>query len=625
MGKKLFSLLLLAFAFGMVGAQTSGTPDAYGYYWRNSLDAAAEAPGYAWIDITSSGTQLTGFADDNAVGPIAMGFDFRWYWSDYNEVKIGSNGWLGFQTSVGNIAHCFPTFTAPGGNSDDYIGAYMTDLNFAGAANPGEVWWWSNNVDSFIVSYINAPWWVNGTPDYIGSNTFQILFSAADSSVTIMYEDMDQTNFNNTGFCNSDLSIGWENITGNIGDQILLEVVPDDFTAYKIYYPNLVTLAIYDVTPFWLANSENQGQFVLTGGSVDLTANIKNVGNATITPTTNVAAEVRDIPQNIVYTSTATVDSLQSGQSSTVTFTPGWALATNQAGQYYYKVDVTNTGDINPSNNSSTVEISAVSIDTNNCTTSLSYATQNPPDGQVAWTGGGGGDGAGIKIVPPGYPSVITSVDMFIRQGAVDPANNSAYSVEVYDDDGPNGSPGTVLATVTVAQGSYTPETFVNTAFTAPITVNDGAFYVAWKMGGDSISLGTEAFGPISRRTFEILSGAWATYRQSTVEDFLINVNIDACSIGIDDEINNPISSFTNFPNPTDGIQYIRFNLKNAAVANFSVVNLHGQVVHQKVYGTLPAGQHEFSFGTQNLAPGVYFVSMEVEGKRMTNKMIVTR
>ncbi|MCB9233644.1 MAG: T9SS type A sorting domain-containing protein [Bacteroidia bacterium] len=610
-----------AFAFAWAGAQTSGGPDAYGYEWRNSDNA--NGPTYQWIDITGKGTQLTGFADDNSVGPISMGFDFHWYWQDYNEVKIGSNGWLSFKTSTGNIAHCFPTFPSPGGNSDDYIGPFMTDLNFAGAANPGEVWYWSNSVDTFIVSFINAPWWRNGNPDYIGSNTFQVIYAGQDSSVTIMYADMDQVNLNNIGSCNADLEIGWENVTGNVGLEILLETVPDDFKAYKIYYPQVVTLSIPDVTPFWLANSENQGQFVLTGGNVSLTANIKNVGNADVNATTSVSAQVRDLPQNTVYSATSTVDTLTAGASQTVTFTPAWSLTT--PGQYYYEVGVTNAQDINPSNNSNIVEISAVSIVQGQCTTALSYATQNPPDGSVAWSGGGGGDGAGIKVVPPGYPAVITSVDMFIRQGAFNPANNSAYDVVILDDDGPNGTPGTQLVKVTMAEGSYTPEDWVNTSFTTPVTVNDGAFYVAWIMGGDSIALGSEAFGPISRRTFEILSGSWATYRQSTVEDFLINVNIDACSIGRDDEIAKSLTSFTNFPNPTDAVQYIRFNMTHSAEANFTVVNMHGQTVYSKTYGTLSPGQHEFSFSTDSFSPGVYFVSMEVEGQRMTNKMVVTR
>ena len=236
-----------------VMAQTTGGPDAYGYVWRNSDDPMG--PAYQWIDITTAGTQVAGLADDNAVGPFNIGFNFPYYWSDYGQIWIGSNGWISFK-QIGNIAHCFPQIPSPGGNGDDFVAPYMTDLNFSTSypgqfPNVGEIYWWSNNTDTLIVAYHDVPWWkddANGLqpPDWVGSNTFEVIFSAVDSSITFMYQNMDAANFNNTQFCDYDLEIGMENVTGNIGLEVAAETVPQSMSAVKFYYPSTVTLQIAD-------------------------------------------------------------------------------------------------------------------------------------------------------------------------------------------------------------------------------------------------------------------------------------------------------------------------------------------------------------------------------------------
>ena len=84
---------------------------------------------------------MTGLSDDNSVAAVQMGFNFHYYWVDYNKVNIGSNGWISFN-NVGNIASCFPDMPAAGGSGDNYVAPFMTDLNlFTGlgaAGNPGK-------------------------------------------------------------------------------------------------------------------------------------------------------------------------------------------------------------------------------------------------------------------------------------------------------------------------------------------------------------------------------------------------------------------------------------------------------------------------------------------------------
>ena len=177
---KLFFAALLSLA--SVKAFASGGPDAYGYTWTTSLDAGG--PAYNWIDITSRpGVQsITDLLDDNSsASMISIGFPFHFYWNDYTQLKVGSNGWLSFN-NVSNIASCFQTIPTAG-NGDNLLAPLMGDLNFTGAGNPGTVKYWTNNVDSFIVSYINVPFWAVNAPGYAGSNSFQVILCSADSSI----------------------------------------------------------------------------------------------------------------------------------------------------------------------------------------------------------------------------------------------------------------------------------------------------------------------------------------------------------------------------------------------------------------------------------------------------------
>ncbi len=73
----------------------AGGPDDFGNYWIDSDEPGG--PVFDWIDVSATGEDLVGLLDDdNAVGPLALGFDFPFYGTNYSEVYIGSNGIIGF-------------------------------------------------------------------------------------------------------------------------------------------------------------------------------------------------------------------------------------------------------------------------------------------------------------------------------------------------------------------------------------------------------------------------------------------------------------------------------------------------------------------------------------------------
>ena len=104
-------------------------------------------------------------------------------------------------------------------------------------------------------------------------------------------------------------------------------------------------------------------------------------------------------------------------------------------------------------------------------------------------------------------------------------ATNGSFSAVIYDDNGPNGGPGTVLDSQVVA--TPTAGSWYTVTPSSAVTVTSGAVYIGWYMtGGQGMNIGTRLNEPISRRTYEILGNSWAGYRAATTTDFMIRATI---------------------------------------------------------------------------------------------------
>ena len=626
----LFPILTTLLALS-AGAQTNGGPDAFGYYWYNQNDP--NGPTYSWIDVKnlSGAVQITGLADDNAAsGMYNMGFDFHFYWTDYNKIKLGSNGWLSFE-NIGNIASCFPGIPTAGGAADNLVCPMMSDLNFTTAypgsfPNPAEMWVWSNNQDTFIVSYYDVPWWRNdagGTtpPDWAGDNDFEVIFTSTDSSMTFQYKATTPSDLQDAQTCPTDLTIGIENITGNIGLEHSQNTVPSANTAIKFHAP-AVLITIEDVTPDWNANSDNQGQFYMTGSNVNMTSNIKNVGNTSLAAATQVDGELQSLSLSTVWSDQTNVPAgLAVGNDTTVTFPSPALLST--VGQYYYNVSTSNSGDINPSNNDNTVEVSA--LDCANDTINLTFATMNAPDGSVNWASGDEDEGVGVFHEPPFHPIDLTRIDVWVGSDgdSLTPMPAHGFAIKIYDGDVATG-PQNLLQTefrggANAIEASWNPVTLDSI-----VTIATGGYFIAYFQNGDSGALGTEAFGPISKRSYEILSGAWATYRENVTTEFLIRAHADMnCSIAREKEIAGKPKLMKLFPNPATILLNVEIWREAPGDAEIAVFDAFGKTIYQRIFPVPAVGGYKFSIPAEEMNAGLYFLSVGTGDNRMTEKFIV--
>ncbi len=499
--KRSYSLLLLFFVASALFAATGG-PDQYGYIWKDSNEP--NGPVYSWIDITTTGIAITDLADDNLHGPIIMTANMPYYWYDVKKVWVASNGYVAF--NGGNIAATFPPLPAAGG-TDNYIATLMSDLTFTGAGNPGQCFV-KDEATQFIVSWINVPFWSVSSPGYTGSNTFQLILNKVDSTITMQYQSA-------TGVTGSNGPIiGIESITGSIGLARSQSMMPAAGYAVRFYNPATPLLQVKDASVDWVGEPGTGGITMAVGATLPLATRIQNTGNQALAPFTLVSKVISAGGQTIV-TETLTVDALQ--PSGTVEPLLSQAFVPNAPGTYKHQITLSGiTGELVTANNVMEREVVVYSPTAN--INKVSWAGLTDDGLGLAWNGGDGGIGA--YIMPPFYPCQITGTTVRITSNI-----GSNFCMKVYDDDGVDGGPGTLLDSVMVqaANGGVGDHVYpLNSA----IQVTQGGYYVVWYMVGANVNIAVDKVGPFSLRCYEVLGGAWSEYRDRISTDFHLGLQI---------------------------------------------------------------------------------------------------
>jgi len=610
-------LIILLFVSALVKAQTSGGPDAYGYTWRNDQDA--QGPIYNWIDITGRpGVQtVVGLQDDNLRGPFSFSIPFIYYWYHPTKFWIGSNGYIGFtQNGVAAPFPYIPSLALP----NDWMAVMasdltLTDINVAPIPNT-MVQYWSNNVDTLIVSWVNVPFWDQFAPGYTGSNTFQVILSCADSSITYQYKDQQGTyNANPLDF----MEVGIENNSGSICLEINHDTYPLMNTAIKFYYPDTVTFAINDASTFNVNNPGTHGQILMKNSSVfTSTAAVKNTGNQTL-PSFNSYSRVVNTANAIQVRDTMTVTGLQPAATLQLTYPDQWSPTI--AGTFRQINQTILTGDATPSNNTDTLEIMVIDPTLASITLAWDNGTSSGPG--LAWLGGGGG--IAQHFVPPFYPATITAMGCLV----ISDLNLYGFSLQIYDDAGPGGLPTTQLDSIFVTGGDYTQGVYYETPTTSAITINSGGFYVAWMMGGDQVTLAQDMNTPHSNQSWEILGPAnaavdWSPYRSAALYDPVIHAVISGTT-----DTHGPSADVNHFgefyPNPANFKSSLQYNLDKASDVKFALYTSDGKLVAEKSLGKVDSGDNAIQINLQNYAAGSYICKITAGNKEYHKKINIVR
>ena len=509
----------------------SGGPDAFGYIWEDHT--ATNGPTYNWIDITAVGDTIPNLGDDNSVGPFPIGFNFQYYWIAETEFHVGSNGYLvlsphfNVNNTISSGSTGFPLIPTSTDNRHNFIAPMLTDLRLDCPSGQGDVVYWSNNIDTLIVSFIDVAFW-NALSGCDGNNTFQVILNGADNSITYQY--MLQSGVYDPAYntAANPVVVGIENITGTIGLEVSNALLPTAPRAVRFSYPDTVLFSVIDVKPNYINNSGNGGFFAIANAPSVINGSVSNVGNANIPTAFDVNTQIfvsnAGVPTGgAFYDESFSIGGLNIAQ--TVNFSYGPTFSVANFGTFHVITETQLSTDLVAGNNQ--IETELVVIDTAGQTqVQLSY-TDNTLEQLFGF------EGAAVLYEPPFYPAEIAQVAFWCQWDSTPPVNDVVVRIWADND----GQPGALLSddtitgpnVVTINDGQGLPSIVT---LPVPVTISSGGFLISWQVTNpnQNVRLVTDITGPFSNRTYEVLSGVFAPYRSAGSEDIFLTaiVNVPA-------------------------------------------------------------------------------------------------
>jgi len=580
----------------------NGGPDAYGYTWVDNDGGGG--PTYNWIDITSIGTRVTGLADDNNVGPFSMGFQYPYYWYMVDHMWIGSNGYISFSSNA-NFAHPFAGIPTAG-NPNDLVAVLVGDLDFT--RGNGSCYYYSNAADTFIISWITV-----GEFGYIDStHTFQVIFSASDTSILFQYGDNHGRFLDSGGTTRS--VIGIENVNGQVG----LEYLHDNLPSNHMWHSGLAMRFHPNPDPNFVVHD-----FGIVDGFVDGSGALYIPVNSTVTPRGLFKNFGNQAENNLpvrcvirrgttqVYTRTDTIAHLDPAEQTWVDF--GLNFTPDSVTVYRVTFSTLMSGDQNNTNNTKTTE-----LDSYRLPQEIAYCDNTPGATPRSWSGDFSGFGVEFQVPQ----------DIRVTRGSfsvVAGTNGPAYIWILPDSAGhPQESNSLAGDTVTITTSGWVDIDF--TADNLIFPANAKFYMVVLHAFQNTFSFDMDDTAPLSNRGWEY-TGGLAPDRDRGVADIMFKVYADtATSVGVDDDdvIPNAFSLAQNYPNPFNARTIINFSLKNESDVSISIYNIAGQLV-DVLSGHYTAGSNSMIWDASKSASGVYFYRLNVGDAAETRKMVLVK
>jgi subtilisin family serine protease/P pilus assembly chaperone PapD len=331
----------------------AGGPDAFGYRWIDSDEPGG--PPFQWFDISTTGTVLTTLDGDDELSPvIPLGFNFPFYGSTFDSVRVSTNGWMSFTSSIATGTQSYtnqplPTTAGP----ENMIAALWDDLHFRGVNRAV----YQSDGTRFVVQYTNVDRITAGT----ASLTFQMEIRNTGEVFYRYFDLQGQTDSSTVGIQNATktdgLTVAFNTTYLHNNLEIRIAALPQWLeaspTSGRLFggdsagvtlgvdasgldggtyhgtvnvlsndpgnpsVPHPVTLIVTGAPAIQASPTVLDFGHVFSGFSRDVVLRVDNTGTATLT----VASIVSDDPQVTVTPSTFTV-AAHGTQAVTVTYTP---------------------------------------------------------------------------------------------------------------------------------------------------------------------------------------------------------------------------------------------------------------------------------------------------------------
>lgn len=181
-----------------------------------------------------------------------------------------------------------------------------------------------------------------------------------------------------------------------------------------------------------------------------------------------------------------------------------------------------------------------------------------------------------------------------------------------------------------LTQSDIDNETMINVKLEdGPITLQAGGTYLAVISALEDAIVGATtsefvcgAAGISAISTSYIYDETDATWYYVN-ETPMVRLNFDI-SLGVNDS-KELTSSLNAYPNPANTNVNVNFSLNESATVDMSVVSVTGDVVYNNNFGTIAAGKYSKNINVSELANGVYFYTLTVNGNVTTKKLVISK
>ena len=241
-------------------------------------------------------------------------------------------------------------------------------------------------------------------------------------------------------------------------------------------------------------------------------------------------------------------------------------------------------------------------------------------------------DTLAVKFTPTAYPVNLYKISYHM----VGSGFGLGFAA-IWDDDGPNGMPGSSLM-------NNSPTQFVGGDW-YPISVNsnniqitEGSFYVGMIAGPQTPPIGLDLNSSSANSFIDLGNGLEPMSSQLGSEGaIMIRVEVDTVNavlgVGGDIDAGVPVSFALqqNYPNPFNPNTSISFSLASDGFTQISLFDVSGRQVQKLVSEKLRMGNHILNFNASDLPSGMYFYTINVKGENgvtnfsQTKKMVLMK
>ena len=236
-----------------------------------------------------------------------------------------------------------------------------------------------------------------------------------------------------------------------------------------------------------------------------------------------------------------------------------------------------------------------------------------------------------VKFTPGSYP-----VDLYRASFYCVGSSNGVGFVNVWDDDGDDGMPGTLLVEnlpTQFAGGVWTPVALSS----QDVVIDEGSFYVGWMESDATPPIGVDSDNSADNSYIDLGLGVgfepFGNYFEGAI---MIRAEVDSANVlSAENTFNQEAPAYysldQNYPNPFNPVTTISFSLLEGGKTEISIYDISGKKVESILSRSLASGNHLIKYNASNLPSGMYFYKIVVIGDNgrslfsSTKKMVLMK